>query len=196
LQQEFAMKVYVKLTDVELVALLKEGDQLAYTEIFERYSDLLLRHAFRILADQDEVNDVVQDVFMVLWQKRADLRFRTSLSAFLYVATRNRIFDHLSHQKVVLRYASSISKFMVEGYAITDDQVREKELSVIIEREINCLPEKMRAVFLLNKKEGLSYQQIGVQLHISDQTAKQQVYKALKILKGKMDSFISVYSFL
>lgn len=190
------MRLYSHLSDVELVDLLKSGNQLAYTEIFERYTRVLLRHAFRLLSDHEETHDVVQDVFLQLWQKREDLSFKTSLSAYLYASVRNKIFNLLSHRKVILRYAESISSFMVEGYNIIEDQIREKELASIIEKEVNALPPKMREVFLLNKKEGLNYREISERLNISSETAKQQVYKAMKILKLKIDSFLSIYPFL
>lgn len=190
------MRLYSNLSDVELVDLLKSGNQLAYTEIFERYTRVLLRHAFRLLSDHEEAHDVVQDVFLQLWQKREDLSFKTSLSAYLYASVRNRIFNLLSHQKVILRYAESISSFMVEGYNIIEDQIREKELALIIEKEVDALPPKMREVFLLNKKDELNYREISERLNITSETAKQQVYKAMKILKLKIDSFLSIYPFL
>lgn len=190
------MRLYSNLSDVELVDLLKSGNQLAYTEIFERYTRVLLRHAFRLLSDHEEAHDVVQDVFLQLWQKREELSFKTSLSAYLYASVRNRIFNLLSHQKVILRYAESISSFMVEGYNIIEDQIREKELALIIEKEVDALPPKMREVFLLNKKDELNYREISERLNITSETAKQQVYKAMKILKLKIDSFLSIYPFL
>lgn len=190
------MRLYSNLSDVELVDLLKSGNQLAYTEIFERYTRVLLRHAFRLLSDHEEAHDVVQDVFLQLWQKREELSFKTSLSAYLYASVRNRIFNLLSHQKVILRYAESISSFMVEGYNIIEDQIREKELALIIEKEVDALPPKMREVFLLNKREELNYREISERLNITSETAKQQVYKAMKILKLKIDSFLSIYPFL
>ena len=190
------MPRYPDYNDHELAVLLRQGDQLAYTEIFERYSELLLRHAFRLLADKEEAHDVLQDVFLNLLHKRDTIAIKTSLSSYLYTAVRNRIFDLLSHKDVVLKYASSISRFMVEGYSITDDTVRERELAALIDKEVDKLPSKMREVFLLNKKAGLSYSEISEQLNITDQTAKQQVYKALKILKPKIDGFLSTFPFL
>ncbi|GAA0882190.1 RNA polymerase sigma-70 factor [Sphingobacterium siyangense subsp. cladoniae] len=169
---------------------------MAYTEIFERYSEILLRHSYRLLADKEEAHDVIQDIFLILWDKRDTIALRTSLSSYLYTAVRNRIFDLLSHKKIVVRYADSISRFMVEGYSITEDTVMERELAALIEKEIDALPEKMRVVFLLNKREGLSYMEISEHLGITDQTAKQQVYKALKILKPKIDSFLTLFPFL
>ncbi|PWS30374.1 RNA polymerase sigma factor [Pedobacter paludis] len=187
---------YPKLKDHELTALLKKGDVYSYTEIFERYNQVLLRHAFRLLSNDEEAYDVVQDVFLHLWQKHDAIEFTTSLSGYLFTAVKNRIFKLFAHQKVVLRYAESINSFMVEGYNIVEDRLMEKELSALIAKEIEALPAKMREVFILNKKEELTYKEIAERLNISDQTAKQQVYKAMKILKPKIDGFLALFPFL
>ncbi|EHQ28663.1 RNA polymerase sigma factor [Mucilaginibacter paludis] len=186
------MKDYGKFTDNELVSLIKEGDHDAYTNIFERYTRLLVAHAFRLLGDQDAANDVVQDVFVTLWQNRAKLTLSASFSSYLYTATRNRVFNKMSHQKVVAKYAGSIIDFMQAGYALADEQVRVKELSALIEQEISALPPRTREIFLLNKEDELSYKEIALRLNITDQTAKQQVYIALKNLRLKLGSLISV----
>lgn len=186
---------YSNLTDLELANLLKKGDQYAYTQIFERYNEVLLRHACRFLENQNEAGDIVQDIFLVLWQKRESIVFNTALSAYLYRSVRNRIFDLISHQKVVARYAESIGIFMEQGYTLVDDRIREKELAAIIEKEIEALPAKMREVFLLNKQEEYSYQEIAGRLNITHRTAKQQVYNAVKILKLKLDPFLGVFMF-
>jgi len=180
------MAAYGKHTDQELAALLKGGDADAYTEIFDRYTRLLVAHAYRLLGDQDEANDVVQDVWLVLWQKREELEFKTALSSYLYTAVRNRIFNRMAHLKHVAKYADSIMHFMENGFSLADDALREKEFVAVIEKEINALPPKMREVFLMHKRGELSYKEIGEKLGISDQTAKQQVYNATKILKSKL----------
>ncbi len=190
------MAEYNTYTDQELTAFLAGGDQLAYTEIFSRYVKLLVAHAFRLLGDRDEANDVVQDVFLMLWQKKDSLVFTTSLSSYLYTAIRNRIFNQMSHQKIVAKYADSIVGFMENGYSLSDDNLREKELAKIIEKEIEALPPKMRKVFLLRKKEELSYKEIAEILDITDKTAKHQVYSAVKILKLKISSFFCSFPFV
>jgi len=190
------MATYSKFTDNELASLIKENDQVAYTEIFLRYSKLLVAHAYRLLGDQDEANDVVQDVFLKLWQNRENLVLNTSLSSYLYIAIRNRVFNHISHQKIVAKYADSILNFMEAGHAVTDELIRAKELAIIIEQEIAALPPKMREVFLLNKREELSYKEIALKLDITDKTAKQQVYNALKNLRLKITSLMSILPFL
>ncbi|HEX8609049.1 MAG TPA: RNA polymerase sigma-70 factor [Pedobacter sp.] len=187
---------YSKFSDEELVVMLEESNSHAYTEIFERYNSLLLRHAFKLLSKEDDTYDVVQDVFLNLWQRRAEFTINSSLSAYLFTAVKNRIFKLFAHKEVVIRYERSLSAFMVEGYDIVEEGLMEKELSDLIKKEIDALPTRMREVFLLNKTEELSYKEIAQRLNISDQTAKQQVYKAIKILKPKIDQFLSIFLFL
>ncbi len=190
------MANYSEFTDNELAALLKQGDQVAYTEIFERYKIILYKHAFRILNDEEEANDIIQDIFLSIWQKRDTITLKTTLSSYLYGSIRNRVFDLISHQKVASKYMDSIRGFFEDGRYITDEQVRARELSAIIEKEIAALPPKMRRVFELSRQEELSYKDIGAQLNISDKTVKQQVHNAVKILRLKINVFFTVFPFL
>ncbi|WP_316825911.1 RNA polymerase sigma-70 factor [Pedobacter miscanthi] len=183
---------YSCLTDRQLTEMFLGGDQFAYTEIFERYHGLLLRHTFQLLQDKDEALDLVQDVFLSLWQRRETLVFSTSLSAYMYTATRNRVFNRLSHQKVANRYADSLAGFMKKNHPVADEQMIEKELTVLIEKEIHNLPAKMREIFLLRRKDELSYKEIAERLGISDQTAKLQVHNAVKTLRIKMSYYLHI----
>jgi len=187
------MSVYSKYADHILLDLLKEDDQFAYTEIFERYSRLLVNHAYKILGNRDEASDITQEVLLLIWTKRNEITITTSLSSYLYKAIKNRILNHIAHDKVVSNYADSISKFIENDYVFADSKLREKELERIIENEIALLPEKMREVFLLRKVEELSYDEIALQLNITDKTAKQQVYNSLKILREKLKSSINFF---
>lgn len=187
------MSVYSKYADNDLINLLKEDDQLAFTEIFERYSKILINHAYKMLGDQDEASDVVQEVFLTIWNKRNEISLTGSLSSYLYKATKNKILNHIAHEKVVSRYAESISNFIENVYVVADSKLREEELEAIIAKEVALLPEKMREVFLLRKVEELSYDEIAIKLNITNKTAKQQVYNSLKILREKLKSMMTVF---
>nr|WP_121273667.1 RNA polymerase sigma-70 factor [Pedobacter schmidteae] len=190
------MNSYNAYNDQELAALLMGGDRKAYAEIFERYSRLLIAHAYKILADQDAASDIVHDVILNLWEKRTQINLNFSLSGYLYIAVRNRIFNAMSHKKVAGKYAESIIAYMEGTHVHSDDQLREKELTALLEKEINALPEKMREVFILYKMEELSYKEIADRLGITDKTAKQQVYNAVKILKTKIDIYLTLLPIL
>jgi len=189
------MADYRLLSDHELAALLQQGDSYAYTEIFNRYSRLLVAHAYRLLGDRDAAHDVAQDVLLALWQKRETLQLHTALSSYLYTAIRNRVFDQISRQQVIDRYSDSILHFVEKGVAPADDLVIEKELALLVEREIELLPKKTKQAFLLRKKQELGYPQIAAELGISEAAAKQQVYNAVKSLRLKLSHFVSVLLF-
>jgi len=180
------MSMYSNLNDQELISLLKEGDEVAYTEIYNRYKRLLQNHACKKLGDFEEVKDVLQELFVNLWTKRAEIPETTNLSGYLYTAVRNRIFNILSHKQVVSKYVQSLQTFINEESYITDHLVREKEFSLLIQKEIDTLPIKMKQVFELSRKSGLSHKEIANQLSISEQTVSKQITNALRILKVKL----------
>jgi RNA polymerase sigma-70 factor (ECF subfamily) len=187
---------YNKITDEELASLLVKGDRNAYAAIFERYSRILIAHAYKMLGDQDAAGDIVQDVMLNLWEKRLQINRNMSLSGYLYTAVRNRIFNVLSHRKVVGKYAESIISYMEGTHAHSDESLKEKELISLLKKEIDALPGKMKEVFVLYKMEDLNYREIALRLGITDKTAKQQVYNAVKILKTKIDIYLTLFPFL
>src|SRR5690554_4760503 len=101
------MTKYGSLSDMELVDALKKGREQAFTEIYIRYQPVLLRHAQRMLANEEECRDVLQEVFTKFWTIVPDLELRISLSAYLHTLVRNRILDILDHNKVRLRFLHS-----------------------------------------------------------------------------------------
>lgn len=180
------MLTYSLLSDLELTALLKEGDAAAYTVVYNRYFNELYIHAYARLRDKEEAQDVVHELFATLWNKRAELMFKSSLPAYLYTAVRNRILDVIAHQQVESRYVTSLQHFIEEGYCITDYQVRERQLAALIEKGISELPPKMRAIFELSRKHAMSHKEIAEQLNLSEQTVRTQVKNALRILRLKL----------
>lgn len=182
------MTAYPSMTDTQLVDLLQEGDEAAFTEIYERYWALLLRHARRMLKDDEETKDVLQDVFSNLWNNAESLDIHTSLSSYLYALVRNRILNQIARGKVKASYLQTLEDFMDNGQVSADHYIREKQLALRIEEELALLPPKMREVFLLSRRHYLSYNQIAEQLNISDNTVKKQMSNALKQLRLKLGS--------
>lgn len=177
------MMSYSSFSDAELATSFREGDRLAFAEIFERYNDVLFSHAYNKLRNKEEARDIVQDVFVRFWNKREQIELKTNLSGYLYVMVRNSIFSLISHKNVVNYYATSFNQFRYEGEAITDHLVREKQLASIIEAEIAALPPRMREVFELSRKENLSNRQIAERLGLSEFTVADQIKKALRVLR-------------
>lgn len=180
------MSNYNILTDRELTDLLRTGSERAFNEIYVRYKGLLHVHAYQKLGDFDEASDIIQELFTIIWVRRDALPQETNLQSYLFVSVRNRILDFIAHKKVESKYLNSFQSFINDEKSyITDLFIREKEFSEIIEKEINDLPPKMREVFLLSRRTGLSHKEIAQKLNISENTVKNQVKYALKILRGK-----------
>ncbi|CAG5072711.1 ECF RNA polymerase sigma factor SigW [Dyadobacter sp. CECT 9623] len=188
------MASYYLSSDLELAELIANDDDQAFAEIYRRYKGVLFLHAHRMLGDQEEAKDILQELFTTLWLNRKEIKPHTSFSSYLYKALRNRIFDVISHKKVEQKYISSLAAFIEQGECITDQQIREKELTVLIEQEVSLLPPKMREVFEMSRNTDLSYKEIAQELHISDKTVKKQVSNALHILRQKLDlAFVLMY---
>lgn len=183
-------------TDELLLRQIMDGDYAAFSELFGRYREPLYFHAKRMLGDNDEARDIVQDLFAALWSKRETLVIPAAVDNYLYGSVRNRILDFIAHQKVISRYAASFDLFLEKGISSTDDLVREKELARIIQTEIAHLPEKMREIFELSRNEELSYKEIAQRLNLSEHTVKKQAQRALKILRMriKVNLFFSFFS--
>lgn len=180
------MLTYHTLSDVDLVQLVKQGDAAAYTVIYNRYFEELYVHAHNRLRDKEEAQDVLHELFASIWNKRSELKIKSSLAAYLYTAVRNRVMDVISHQQVETKYVSSLQHFLDHGYCVTDHQVRERQLAALIEKGIADLPPKMREVFELSRKHEMSHKEIAAQLNLSEQTVRTQVKNALKILRLKL----------
>ena len=178
--------IYIDLDDSELVSLLRKDDVLAYNEIYQRYKWVLFLHVLRKIRDREQAKDIVQELFVTLWDKRQELFIKGHLSGYLYTAVRNRVIKFISHQQVESNYLSSLAHSIDQGICITDHLARENNLAEIIEKAISELPEKMQEVFVLSRKQNLNHKEIAEQLGIEESTVKRQVSNALKILRGKL----------
>lgn len=180
------MEVYSRYDDQRLTELLRMGDSMAYTEIYNRYQPLLFLHAVGKMRDEQEAKDTIQEIFTDLWSRRAELYVRNNISSYLYTAVRNKFVNQLQHQAVRTRYKDSFQHFISQSPELPDALILEKQLAERIESEINALPEKMRQVFVLSRIQHMSYKEISAELDISEETVRKQIKNALKILKTRL----------
>ncbi len=180
---------YGKLTDKALLDLLKSGDEMAFSEIYERFWPLLYRHARRFLKHNDEARDVVQEVFLLLWEKIPTLHIDISLNAYLFAAVRNRALNVIAHSKVKDEYIAAFERFIEEGEAIADHRLRNEEMARLIRMEIAALPPKMRRAFLLSRETELTYREIAEHLQVAENTIRKQISQAIQRLRMKLIDF-------
>lgn len=177
------------VSDQELLLLLRAGDWNAYEQIYHRYKFILHNHAWNKTRNREESQDIVQEIFTILWAKREKLDVNTNLAGYLYTSLRNYILNQIVHKSVQDKYIASIQSFVDQDAEKADHRVRESELKAQIEKEIDALPARMKEVFQLSRKENLSHKQIAELLGITEQTVKKQMTNTLKILRGKLGLF-------
>lgn len=181
--------MYSSYTDHELLEGLRNSDANAYTEIYDRYSGPLYLFVIKRLADRDEAKDLLHDFFLKLWERRADLEITHNLTGYLYTALRHAMLNKISREQVKMRYIDSFLSYIDEVEPTgTDYLVRERELQEIIDKEIANLQPRMREVFALSRTENLSRKEIADALGISEETVKNHMHKALRVLKSRLGS--------
>ena len=190
------MSKYLGFTDRELTESIREGDQGAYTEIFSRYNKLLYSHTYNKLRDSEEAKDIVQEVFYSLWANRGKSLPDNNLIGYLFMATRYKIADLLSRRQVKDKYIVSLQQFIDLAPEYSDHLVRKNQLREIIEEEISALPPRMQEILRLSRFEQLSHKEISEKLNITEATSKDQVKKALKILRKRLGLYAFLYFYL
>ncbi|MDN5202425.1 RNA polymerase sigma-70 factor [Fulvivirgaceae bacterium BMA10] len=169
---------------------IKSGDVSSFEQIFRQYYQSLCLFALKYVKDPDDAEEIVQDVFVKIWQKKDVLDIAISLKSYLYQAVRNASLNHLKHIQVKLEY----EKNLVNSPSRTDtaDTVIASELEAKIYEAVHKLPPERKKIFLLNRNEGLKYREIADQLNISVKTVESQMGKALKFLRMELVDFLSI----
>ncbi|GAA4906150.1 RNA polymerase sigma factor [Mucilaginibacter defluvii] len=167
--------------EAELIQLLNAKDQRAFAIVYDLFWGTLYIQAFKVLKDEDAAKDVVQEVFVGVWNSRAPIQ--GNLSGYLYASTRFKTLNYIRNHKTQSDYVDLFGLYIADHSNDVLDHVLEKELEETIEMMISKLPAKMREVFELSRKEHLSHKEIATLLGISEGTVKRQTSNALRLLR-------------
>lgn len=174
---------YSEYTDIILLGLSKNDDQEAFATLYERHKEAVFKHAYLFHQDYDKAQDVMQEVFVKLWEKRDTIVVASNFSAYLHAMVRRFNLNQIAHQEVVRKFEDYTAWQQYDSSNAVEDYITTKELTEILEERVAQLPYKMRQVFSLSREEQLSHQEISDLLHISKKTVRQQIYNALLNLK-------------
>lgn len=182
------MSGYQTFTDSQLVTLLRDGDHLAYTQIYKRYYFLMFAFAYKKIRDKDLAKDFVQDLFTKLWFKRETILESGNLSQFLYISLKTNMLNFFAHEKVEAKYIEALKLLASNPKANhADNKIRERQLSDYIEKQIQNLPKKMKEIFMLSRKEHFTNKEIANKLNTTESNVSHQISNAVKILKAKLN---------
>jgi len=179
--------MYRSLEDKVLLSFVKKGKMEAFRELYGRYWESLYVHAKTMTSCDDTAKDIVQEIFVELWDKREGLNIQLSLKAYLYKVTRNKVLNTYVRHQVHEKYIHSLVQYFEAGENQTDYLLRENLVRERITEEVAALPSKMRQIFEMSRNEHKTYKEIAEELDISDKTVKKQISNALKILKSKLE---------
>jgi RNA polymerase sigma-70 factor (ECF subfamily) len=172
--------------DQQLLSASKKGDEQAFRLLFEKYWDDLFRIAFKRLHCTDDAKDILQDVFLSLWNNIESVTVDDSLGGYLYTALQNKIFNHFEKYQLRLRKLMEQPYNPVQTEETIWNAFTTKELKQHIASEVDKMPEKMRHIYLLSKEACLRNAEIASLLNLSNQTVKNQLHNALKRLRQSL----------
>lgn len=175
------------LTDEALVSLLRTGQTLALREIFVRYHGRLFRTVMGLLRDDDQAKDIVQEIFIDLWNRRESVQIQT-LQAYLVTAVRFKSLAGLRNGRVRSHHLALLDNIQFVNQ--TEDAINVQELNHSLREALAQLSPRCKEVFELSRFENLTHKEIAGRLGITPKTVEVQIHKALTLLRKKLDKAV------
>ena len=162
---------------------IQKGNEESLRLLFDRYYISLCRYVNTLLDDETAAEDIVQGVFIYIWEHRQDIVITKSVRTYLFAACRNKSLNHLRDMRKFTRFVPEQHDSVYEELAVETD-----DLHRLIEEAVMSLPEKCGKIFRMSREEELSYKEIAEREGIAVKTVESQIHTALKRLK-KLDRF-------
>jgi RNA polymerase sigma-70 factor (family 1) len=179
------------LSDDELIQILKNGEEQAFTELYNRYWKKLFTAAANKLQHLEEAEDIVQQVFVSIWNRREELEIHSSVSSYLAVAVKYRVLKHLNSRFKHKHFSDIAAEEVI--IELADDSTQEwleyNEVNRRLQQVIDALPEKCRLVYEMSRIEGRSHKEIAATMDLSEKTIEWYITKALKSIRTGLKIF-------
>lgn len=176
-----------KPDDHSLVQLLQKGNVVAFDSLFEVYSPKLFGFAFKYFKNEVEAEELVQEVFVQVWEHRQSLKSELSFKSYLFTIALNHIRKYFNKKAISLRYLESLQ----HDPELTDNETIHDDYESML-RQINQLIEQMpprrREIFIKSKLEGKSSKEVAAELNISAGTVDNQVSEALRYIRSRLSN--------
>ncbi|NIG53840.1 RNA polymerase sigma factor [Chitinophaga sp. Cy-1792] len=181
------MTNYAATDDAMLLGLMKAGDHEAFTAIYNKYWYPLMQHVMKAVRVYSEAEDIVQELFVSIWKNRDRLEIQHALSTYLFNSARYMAIRNIERNITRSNYLQRLSDQIDNGGVPSPETLLHmRNLEEKIELAILDLPDKMREIFNLSRKEQLSYREIATQLGISEETVRKQISNALARLRSQV----------
>lgn len=175
-------------------------DEASFGEMYTTHFRGMYSYAYTILKDGEQAEEMVQSVFVKLWERKNDLQVESSLKSYLYRMVHNDCMNMLKHETVKAKFVKEKMYAMQNENESAGKKIQATELEAKLKEALRELPEQCRTIFQLSRFEDLKYREIASQLGIAEKTVENQMGKALKLLRLKLVDFltliIAIISFL
>jgi RNA polymerase sigma-70 factor (ECF subfamily) len=178
------------IDEKKALGMLRQGDKAAFSDIFSCYYKDLVLFASTFTKDRDLAEEIVQDVFLKLWETRQNLIITSSLKSFLLRSVQNKCIDWIRHLDIRLKHRESILDKPELLENDTENYLLYSELYTSLENALEQMPEEVSQAFQMNRFEGLTYQDIAEKYGVSVRTVEVRIGKALHLLKELLKDFI------
>lgn len=181
------MKHLKNHTDEALVILLNNDNEKAFIEIYDRYKNQLASHLVRLLHSHELAEEVLQDVFIMLWEKRREMDASKSFPAYLYRSAINKtknVFRKIANDNRLRE--EFLLNFRAVNSNVVEEWIENKEIKQLLQTLLDRLPPQQKKVYMLCKLDGLSYKEVSEQLKISITTVNSHIRNANIFLKGEL----------
>ncbi|HQN93187.1 MAG TPA: RNA polymerase sigma-70 factor [Prolixibacteraceae bacterium] len=180
----------MELSDKHIVDCIQHGDEQVFELFFRNYYERLCNYANTILNDMDEAEEMVQNAFLTIWERRESFEVHTSLKSYLYRAVYNSSLNSLKHKKVQHKHEQYYKQNTAPDYESATSELMENELQQLAQKAIEQLPPQCKMVFTLSRVEQLTYAEIAEQMNISAKTVENHMVRALRFLREKLKDYL------
>jgi RNA polymerase sigma-70 factor (ECF subfamily) len=170
----------------EIAGRIRKGDIGQFESLFRSSYASLVKYAGTLIRDQDTAEEIVQDLFVRLWQEKDKIKIESSLNGYLFRSVHNRCLHYIEHRKVVERHAEEMSAAIHDTTEDPSEILHYRELQARIARILEKLPERCGTIFCLSRFEGLKYSEIAERLSVSVKTVEASMGRALKEFRKEL----------
>jgi RNA polymerase sigma-70 factor (family 1) len=183
------MKSFVSYSDEELMQEIKADNMFAFDVLYKKYSKKLYKFGYSILKSKEETENLIQDVYLNLWENRHKVEKDSSVKSYVFTITYNSAISVIrkkAKESQFVEYLKSLQQINIEPVNV---ELEYNELTKKLDEIVKALPQRQKEVYLMHKVDGLKYSEIAERLHISVNTIENHMSRALKTIRKKLGNY-------
>lgn len=177
---------YTNKTEAEVLELLKQSDRNAFNALFRQFSARLYHFAYSYLKSAEEAEEIVQDTFIRIWERRESIDTAYSFSGFIFTVAHNMILNRIRKIRNENSYKASFARTTVNQQNQTEEEVLAADLQRVQQEALVELPLKRKMIYQMIREDGMTYKQVAEKLNISVKTVEWQMAEAIKHFRAKL----------